>query len=96
MKLVEFRPFVKNSLRGFATVELKDGLMIADCPVHAASSGRLWASLPAKAMLDRDGKQIVVDGKKQYDAILKWRDRELGGSEAVVTLVRAEHPEALS
>lgn len=97
MKLIDFRPFSRSTLRGFASIALTNGLIVTDCPVHVAANGRAWASLPAKPMLDRDGQPIVIDGKRQYDAILKWRDRDLADrwSAAVVELVRAAHPAAL-
>jgi hypothetical protein len=96
MKLAAFRPLTKNTLRGFASLELANGLTIIDCPIHLAN-GRAWASLPAKAAIDRDGRQIVVDGKPQYGVVLKWRDRDLADrfSDAVIALVRAAHPNAL-
>jgi hypothetical protein len=95
MILVTFRRFTKNSLRALATIELPNGLTIVDCPVHV-TNGLAWASLPAKAALDRERRQIVVDGKPQYAVVLKWRDRDLAGrfSDAVVKLVRAAHPDA--
>lgn len=97
MRLVAFRPFVKGSLRGFASVELPIGLTIEDCPV-LVSGERAWANLPGKPMIDRDGRQVVNgNGKAQYAAVLKWRSRNLSDrfGAAVVELVRATHPEAL-
>jgi hypothetical protein len=96
MKLIGFRPFVKNSLRGFATVALPNSLEIADCPVHI-NSGRAWASLPGKPAIAPDGRQIVSDGKPQYVTVVKWRDRDLANrfSDAVVALVRQQCPDAL-
>jgi hypothetical protein len=95
MRLVSFKPLIKGALRGFANIELPNGLKIDDCTV-CISNGRAWASLPSKPVLDRDGRHVEKDGKKQYAAILHWPDRETSDrwSEAVVALVRAEHPEA--
>jgi hypothetical protein len=100
MRLISFRPVVKGSLRGFATVGFPVGpgeLQIADCPVHV-SHGRPWAALPARPVLDGDGRHVRPDGgKPQYAAILRWRDRDLADrwSDAVVALVRGAHPDAL-
>jgi hypothetical protein len=93
MRLISWKPLVKNSLRGFATVELPIGLKIVDCPV-LVSNGKAWASLPTKPVLDRDGKHVKPDGKPQYSAILEWKSRGLADrfSEAVVELVRQTHP----
>jgi hypothetical protein len=96
MNLAAFRPNVKNSLRGFATVTLPNDLTIFGCLVHVAN-GRAWASLPGKAAIDRDGRQIVSDGKAQYATVLKWGRRDLANrfSDAVIELVRQQHPDAL-
>jgi hypothetical protein len=96
MRLVSFKALSKGALRGFACIELPNRLQIDDCAV-CVSNGRAWASLPSKPQLDRDGCQVVKDGKKQFAAMLRWPDRDTADrwSNAVVELVRAEHPEAL-
>jgi hypothetical protein len=98
MRLLSFRPFVKGSLRGFATVELPMGLRILDLPVLVGRNGP-WVNMPAKPQVDRDGGQQKrdVNGKLAYVAILEWRDRDLANrfSNAVIDLVRAAHPDAL-
>jgi DNA-binding cell septation regulator SpoVG len=53
MKLLGFRPLVKRSLRGFAHVELDNGLRISDIPVFAGHTG-CWANLPARPQIDKD------------------------------------------
>jgi hypothetical protein len=95
MRLASFKPLVKGALRGFATVVLPSELKIEECPI-CISNGKAWASLPSKPVL-RDGRQVEKDGKKQFAAILAWPDRETADrwSNAVIELVRAEHPEAL-
>lgn len=96
LKLREFRPLVKNSLRGFATVELPNGLVIKDLSVHT-SNGKSWASMPAKPILDQEGQHRRIEGKPQYVKILEWKSRELsdGFSDAVLAVVRAHTPSAL-
>ncbi|HEX3410311.1 MAG TPA: hypothetical protein VHT00_01220 [Stellaceae bacterium] len=96
MRLVGFKPVVKNSLRGFCAIELPCGLIIEDIPLNL-SHGKPWAALPSKPVLDRDGRQVETGGKKQYASLLRWNSRELGErwSQAVVELVRQHHPEAL-
>ena len=96
MQLVEWRPLVKNSLRGFATVALPCGLKIRDIPVLLGRNGP-WASLPNKPLLDNNGQQKRdANGKPAYVAILEWRDREVSDrfSSAVVELIRSQHPDA--
>jgi hypothetical protein len=96
MRLISWKSLVKNSLRGFATIELPIGLKIVNCPV-LVSNGRAWTSLPTKPVLDRDGKHVKPDGKPQYSAILEWKSRDLADrfSQAVAKLVLAEYPHAL-
>ena len=94
LKLLEWRPIHRNTLCGFANVELPSGLVIRDVSVHQ-KNGKWWAGLPARPMLDAEGRQIRNHaGKAQYAALLGWRDRELADrfSGAVVELVRAAHP----
>jgi hypothetical protein len=96
MRLVSFKAVAKGALRGFAHVELPCGLRIEDCPVFQ-SNGKAWASLPAKPVLDTEGRHVKPDGKGQYAAIVKWRDRDLNErwSAALVALIRTRHPHAL-
>jgi hypothetical protein len=97
MRLVSWKPLIKNSLRGFATIELPIGLRMFDVPV-LVSNGKAWASLPSKPQIDKDGQhKRDANGKPAYAPILEWRDRDLadGFSAAVVALIRDAHPEAL-
>ena len=96
MRLISFRSFVKGSLRGFASIELANGLRINECPIFL-SSGKTWAALPSKPIIDREGRHHVVNGVRQYSAILEWRDCDLSDrfSAAIVELVKVKHPDAL-
>jgi hypothetical protein len=96
MRLVSWKPLRKNSLLGFACIELPVGLIIADVPV-LVSGGKAWAALPSKPMVDGDGHhKRDVNGKPAYVAIRSWRDRELANrfSDRVISL-RAEYPDAI-
>lgn len=96
-QLREWRSLRKNTLRGFAVVELPAGLVVREISVHE-KAGKFWASLPSRPMLDSDGRQITNHaGHKQYAQLLGWRDRDLADrfSEAVLDLVRAEYPDDL-
>ena len=93
MKLLEWRPVQKNTLRGFANIEMPSGLVIRDIAIHEKEH-KWWASLPSRPVLDADGRQVVNHaGHKQYAALLGWRDRDLADrfSAAAVELIRAEH-----
>lgn len=93
--LRDFRAFTKNTLRGFATVELPSGIVIHDASVHT-KNGKSWVAMPA-APQTNNGTVRMVDGKPQYKKILEWKDRDLSDrfSEAVVEAVLAAHPSAL-
>lgn len=96
MVLRDFRAFNKNTLRGFAIVELPAGLVIHNITIHT-KNGKAWAAMPSVPQL-QDGQHRVIDGKNQYKRILEWRDRDLGDrfSAALVELVKAQFPNALS
>jgi hypothetical protein len=94
MKLCEWKPMRRNTLHGFAVIEMPSGLVVRDVAIHE-KAGKWWASLPSRPVLDSDGKQIVSHaGHRQYAAVLGWRDRDLADrfSAALIELVRAEHP----
>jgi hypothetical protein len=95
MILHAFRPMVKNTLRGFATVELSNGLIIEDLTIHTKGD-RSWVGMPGKPQM-QDGRIKEVNGKPQYVNILKWSSRERGDkfSDEVVKLIKSEHAHAL-
>jgi hypothetical protein len=96
LRLISFKPFRKNSLVGFDSIELPIGLRITDVPV-LTSRGKAWATLPSKPVLGADGKQVEVGGGRQYTPVCEWRSRDLsdGFSRAVIAAVRAQYPSAL-
>jgi hypothetical protein len=94
MKLVEWRPMRTGRLLGFVTVEVFGCLTIRECPLLRGSEG-LWASLPAKPEIGRDGRcRTGTQGERRYVEMLTWRSRKLHDafSERVVGLVRAQYP----
>jgi|SRR6516162_6149568 hypothetical protein len=95
MRLLGWRPVRQGKLYGFAEVELPIGLIIGEIPLLRGPEG-LWAVLPSKPELDRDGRTVRTggDGKALYREIMRWRSRRLrtAFSERVVALVRAAHP----
>ena len=103
MNLVGWKPLVKGTLRGFATVELPNGLdalnalKVFDCPVSVGPKGP-WASLASKFVLDREGRQARPSGKPQFAPVVEWRNQSLGYrfSAAVIALVEGAHPDVLS
>ena len=81
---------------GRAKVILPNGLEIADIGIFS-KDGRVWCQLPVQQVRGADGRPVTDDrGKARYVSSIKWSTRELrdGFSEALIALVRAEHPEA--
>jgi hypothetical protein len=94
--LLEWRPVIRSSLRGFAKFRLGRTLVINDCPAHC-SHGRKWVALPAKPQLSRE-RELVRDanGKLQYSAVLEWTDRTASDafSDAAVGAIEFLYPHA--
>jgi hypothetical protein len=92
-----FRPFHRNTLRGFAEIEILDiNLRVRDVALHEKNASR-WAQLPAKPQINKDG--IVVKdagGKAQYVHILEFdsRDRRDEFNAAVIAAVIEHDPAA--
>jgi len=93
--ILDWRPMKRNSLLGFAKIQL-GALKISDVTVNT-NSGRLWAGLPSKPMIDRDGAAMRNDqGKIRYVPILEWDNKGTGDrfSDSVVSALEAAHPGA--
>jgi hypothetical protein len=92
----EWRPLVRNTLRGFAQIEIKElRLKIHDIAIHE-KDGRRWAQLPAKPQI-RDGTLVTDDsGKTQYYPVMSFDSREVANafSAAVVAAVLKHAPHA--
>ena len=66
VKILDWRPLKKNSLLGFAKVELPSGMVISDVTILTGEHGP-WASPPSKPMIDRDGVAMKdAAGKLRY------------------------------
>jgi hypothetical protein len=93
-RLPRISPLVRNSLKGFATVRIKElRLTIKDVAVHE-SHGKLWAALPSKPQV-KDGRLITdAGGKVQYTPIFAFDDSEVRDafSRAVIDAVNKFQP----
>ena len=93
MKIVckKFSPLERNTLRGFAEINIVDiGMVIKDVALHT-KNGSSWAQPPAKPQI-RDGVAEKDDaGKIQYTPIIEFASREARDkfSAAVIEAVRA-------
>src|ERR1700682_415042 len=96
-RILDWRALRKNSLIGFAKVQLPSGMVIADVTVLTREGGA-WASPPSKPMIGRDGSVMKdANGKIKYQPIIEFTSKEVRDkfSRAVVEALRAAHPEAL-
>ena len=96
VKCREFKPLVRNTLRGFASVYIAEmRITFRDIPVHT-KNGKCWAQLPAKAFV-KDGELVRNDqGKISYLTMFEWDSRAVADafSDAVVRAVREHTPDA--
>ena len=94
----DWRPMRKNTLLGFAKVELPSGMILADVTVLVGERGP-WASPPSKPMIGRDGTAIKdAAGKARYTPIVEFASKDIRErfSAGVVEAMRAAHPEAFT
>jgi hypothetical protein len=89
IRCVQFRPHIKNTLQGFADLELtRVGLVIRDCCWHWHENGREWISLPARPYTDNNGNTMwsplveFATGAKQ--AREQFQEQALAAIHAVV------------
>lgn len=77
MKCTEFKLISRNTLQGFATIEMTSGLVIKDCALHL-SHGSEWCAPPSKPQVDQDGNaRRGADGKLQYTPIISFTTKEI-------------------
>ena len=77
MKILHRRPVASGStMRGVVDIELDIGLQIYEVVVHGNNGP--WVALPARVVIGKDGavRRKLVNGKPDYQRILKWRDRD--------------------
>jgi hypothetical protein len=56
IRCIRFRSFRKNTLQGFADLQLvRTGLVIKDCCLHERA-GKQWISFPARSYQDGNGR----------------------------------------
>ena len=94
----DFKPYCRNSLRGFCRVRFTSGIVISGVTVHS-DNGKSWASPPSRPMVDRDGVALRDEvGKVRYDQIITFADPSARRrfSDDIVTAMHAAYPEALA
>jgi DNA-binding cell septation regulator SpoVG len=98
IKILEWRQHKKDTLLGFAKVELPSGMVLLDVTILTGERGP-WASPPSKPMIDREGAALKdAAGDLRYAPIIEFASREIRDrwSAAVIEAMRAAHPEVLT
>lgn len=69
----DFRPRVKNTLRGFARARFPSGMVIAEIGLHV-SNGRAWAAPPSRHMVDSATGMALrdSDGKFRWQPLITF------------------------
>lgn len=55
IEISNWKPLVKNTLKGFFSLTLPSGMILHDCMLHEKNQSR-WISLPARPWTDNQGK----------------------------------------
>lgn len=70
IQITAFRPFTKNTLKGFLTIQLPDaGLILKECPWHE-KDGKEWVGFPAREFTGQDGSrkwQNLIEFAQGFD-----------------------------
>jgi hypothetical protein len=94
-KISDFKPIQAGAMVGFCDVHLPSGMTLHRCSIFAKDD-KAWASPPSKQVIGRDGTvQRSADGKTRYEPTVSFKDRwtQERWSNAVIEVLRAEHPE---
>jgi hypothetical protein len=96
-RILDWRPLRRNSLLGFAKVELPSGMIIVDVTILTGERGP-WASPPSKPMLDRDGVVLRDEKNKvRYQPVIEFTSKNVRDrfSTQVIAALRESHPKVL-
>lgn len=98
VEIEAFRPHRVSTLRGFATITIRElHLRISDLAVHQHSGGAKWVAMPAKPLIGDDGALRHDErGRIAYCSILQFLDGETrrAFSMRVIDLLLAFAPDA--
>ncbi len=97
VKVLEFRPYRKNSQRGFVTVEMPSGMIFHDLLTFTGEDGNSWVNPPSKPAIGRDGKPIIKAGKPLYNPIVSFdnKDTQTAWSDRIIESLLEAYPNAL-
>jgi hypothetical protein len=88
IRCIRFRPYIKNTLQGFADLELtRVGLVIRDCCWHRHKGGKEWISFPARPYEGPDGntawQSLIEFAESARDAREQFQRQALAAVHAV-------------
>ncbi len=88
IKVTAFRPFRRNTLRGFAVIHVDElHLTIHDVAVHQHDNGARWVGLPAKPIIDAGGSvKRTSDGKIEYVKLFGFDNRAVSDAFAYAVI----------
>jgi hypothetical protein len=93
--IADWKPVVRNTLRGFFTAHLPSGMTLHDVALHTRD--RVWWVSPAsKPMLNSDGVVLRDDGGKiRYSAIVAFDDKTSRQrfNSLLITALQQAHPD---
>jgi hypothetical protein len=77
-RISEWRPFDGGgSLIGKATVQFRNGLVVAGVPVFRRGDGSLSVGTPDAPLVDADGQQLRdADGKRRYAKVISFATQD--------------------
>jgi hypothetical protein len=93
-RLLEWRPLLKNTLRGFAKVQFPSGVIIAEVGIHIAGS-RAWASPPSRPWVKDNAVVLDEAAKPRWQPLIEFATHGVRSSwsSQVLAAVREEYPE---
>jgi hypothetical protein len=94
----DFKPVLRNSLRGFAKAQFRSGLVISEITIHV-TNGRAWAAPPARQMLNQNGTPLRDEnGKTRWQPLITFATKAHRDdwSDQVVAAVLEAYPNALA
>lgn len=65
-RIIAFKAFEKNTLKGFFDVQLASGMILCGCTLHEKNN-RFWIGLPGKPY-------AAADGTQSWTRIIDFRD----------------------
>ena len=76
MKCVRWKALERGAMRGFADLQLDNGMILLGCTL-LESNGRRWVNPPSRPQLDADRKLTFEGGKLVYAPIIEFTDKAL-------------------